>query len=112
MRVILFWLLQIKSVLYAHGLHRYCAAHLSRSRFLSDKDLFAKRDNNHDYAVWVLLDQFLVAWLQSFLSASILREVIGCRYYWQLCEKIHHHFLLKLGYKFVFLDQNTGTESR
>lgn len=41
-------------------------------------------------------DQFLLSWLQSSLSASLLPIVIGCRHTWQLWDQIHQNFHSKV----------------
>lgn len=63
--------------------------------YLSDADPDA--GNEHPaFTGWELLDQLLRVWLQSLLLPSILAKVIGCRYTWQLWEKVHYHSQAKI----------------
>lgn len=84
------WLQQVEPVLRAHKLHRFCVSPEVPTRYLTDADRLADIENPA-YVEWELQDQLLLAWLQSSLSPSILAKVIGCRYTFQLWEKIHQH---------------------
>lgn len=88
------WLQQIEPVLRAHKLHRYCVAPQVPPRYIDEQHRIADIENPA-YIEWELQDQLLLAWLQSSLSPPILAKVIGCRYSFELWEKIHRHSLAK-----------------
>lgn len=64
-------------------------------QFLNNEDRATGIDNPA-YTEWELREQLLLARLQSSLSPTVLAKVIGCRFTWQLWEKVHHYLHAKI----------------
>lgn len=61
------------------------------NKFLTDDDRTTNRENPA-YRIWITQDQWLMTWLQSTLSPSILSRVLGCVHSYELWERILAHF--------------------
>lgn len=83
------WLQQVEPVFPAHQLHCFSVSPQVPSCYLTVGDQIVDKEN--PAFVDRELHDKLLAWLQSSLVPSVLPKVIGCRYTWQLWEKVDHH---------------------
>lgn len=87
----LLWQQQVDPFVNANNLQNYLYLHDIPSRFLTEEDCVANRENP-SYSTWITQDQWLLTWLQSTLSPSILSCVLGCVHSYILWERILVHF--------------------
>lgn len=78
-------------VITAHTLHRYIVNPITPQKYLTERDCDADLPSA-EYEKWLVQDRMLFTWLLSSLSDAILPRVLGCKYFWQVWEKIHKHF--------------------
>lgn len=87
----LLWKQQVEPVIIAHQLHLLLVNPTIPPKYASDAD----RDSDtvsSTYLAWEQQAAFLLPWLQSTLSGSVLTRMIGCRHSYQFWEKVHAYY--------------------
>ncbi|CAL5186404.1 unnamed protein product [Lathyrus oleraceus] len=87
----LLWRQQVDPFVNANNLQDHLYLRDIPNCFLSDDDCASNKENPA-YRTWITQDQWLMTWLQSTLSPSILSRVLGCVHSYELWERILAHF--------------------
>ncbi|MCH82300.1 retrovirus-related Pol polyprotein from transposon TNT 1-94 [Trifolium medium] len=87
----LMWLQQIEPVVNAHNLSSFLYYIEILEKFIRDS-VTSAIVANPAHRLWIRQDQWILSWLQSTISSSIMTGISGCVHVLQLWKWIHDHF--------------------
>ena len=86
------WRQQIEPVVNAHNLQSFLYYAEIPNEFIKDS-ITNSFCENPAYRAWIQQDQWMLSWLQSTVSSSVMTRILGCTHASQLWQRIQDHFL-------------------